>query len=180
MKFTTSLLSLAFAAVLFTGCKETATESTPANSDATEVADAGKLQTASFHIDGMTCAMGCARTIEKKLAELEGVKNAKVDFEKKSATVEYDAAKQTPEKLIETVEATADGKTYKVSDLKNSGDQAMVYKEKEKEKEKKKKKKKDDASTEKKEGCSSDAKPAGGCCSAKKAASSCHTEKATM
>ena len=41
-----------------------------------------------------------------------------IDFDKKEATVSFDAAVLSPEKISETVEATADGKTYKVSDVK--------------------------------------------------------------
>ena len=37
--------------------------------EAVTEADLAKMQTASFTIDGMTCAMGCAKTIENKLAE---------------------------------------------------------------------------------------------------------------
>ena len=62
----------------------------------------------------MTCAMGCAKTIEKELAEMNGVQKATVDFDKKEAIVEFDAAVLTPEKLYATVEATGDGATYKV------------------------------------------------------------------
>lgn len=175
MRIALSFVSAAFAAVMLTSCKETAAEP-KADVAATEsAAPSGEMQTASFKIDGMTCSMGCAKTIEKKLAALDGVRQAKVDFENKTATVEYDAALQTPEKLVETVEAVADGKTYKVSDVKNSGDQAMVVlKEKDKEK---KKKKKEAKTADKKEGCSTEAKPAG-CCAAKKAAGC--SEKATM
>lgn len=166
-------------AFIFTGCKQTASESVQSQNNQKEIqATAATVQTASFQIDGMTCAMGCARTIEKKLAALDGVKSVKVDFEKKSATVNYDASKQTPEKIADVVEATADGKTYKVSGIKSSGDQAMNYFVKEKEKEKKKKKKKEDTESEKKEGCAESAKPKGGCCSSKKSGSC--AEKATM
>ena len=35
-----------------------------------------------FNIEGMTCAMGCAKTIENKLAHTNGVKSVTVDFEK--------------------------------------------------------------------------------------------------
>ena len=71
---------------------------------------------AEFQIDGMTCAIGCARTIEKKIAKMEGVKFAKVDFEKKLAMVEYDQAKVTPKTLEETV--TKVGDIYKIKDIK--------------------------------------------------------------
>ncbi|MEO8236131.1 MAG: heavy metal-associated domain-containing protein [Flavobacterium sp.] len=77
-----------------------------------------KIETTSFKIEGMTCAMGCAKTIENKLASLDGVQKASVDFDKKMATIQYDGNIQTAEKLTETVEAVADGKTYKVSGVK--------------------------------------------------------------
>lgn len=71
---------------------------------------------AEFTIDGMTCAIGCAATIEKKIANMEGVKSSKVDFDKKLAMVEYDEAKVTPTLLTETVASVAD--IYKVSHMK--------------------------------------------------------------
>jgi len=69
-----------------------------------------------FSIDGMTCAMGCAKTIEKKMAKMEGVKTAKVDFDKRLAMVEYDEAKVTPKSLEEAVTNVAE--IYKVKDVK--------------------------------------------------------------
>lgn len=69
-----------------------------------------------FNIKGMTCAMGCAKTIEKKMAKMEGVKMAKVDFDKEFAMVEYDEAKVTPNSLKEAVAKVSD--IYKVEDLK--------------------------------------------------------------
>ncbi|APY10686.1 heavy metal transporter [Seonamhaeicola sp. S2-3] len=71
---------------------------------------------AEFTIDGMTCEIGCAKTIEKKIAKMEGVKYAKVDFDKKLAMVEYNEAKVTPNTLEETVTNVAD--IYKVSNMK--------------------------------------------------------------
>ncbi|NRD18772.1 heavy-metal-associated domain-containing protein [Winogradskyella eckloniae] len=69
-----------------------------------------------FGIEGMTCAMGCAKTIEKKMAKMDGVKSAKVDFDKRLAMVEYDEAKVSPNSLEETVGKVA--KTYKVKDMR--------------------------------------------------------------
>ena len=69
-----------------------------------------------FGIEGMTCAMGCAKTIEKKMAKMDGVKSAKVDFDKRMAMVEYDEAKVSPEALEQTV--TKVGEVYKVKDMK--------------------------------------------------------------
>lgn len=69
-----------------------------------------------FGIDGMTCAMGCAKTIEKKMAKMEGVKTAKVDFDKRLAMVEYDEAKVSPKSLEEEVAKVGD--MYKVKEMK--------------------------------------------------------------
>lgn len=71
---------------------------------------------AEFTIEGMTCAMGCAKTIENKIAKLDGVKSSKVDFDKKLAMVEYDVAKVNPTLLEKTVSKVSD--TYKVSNMK--------------------------------------------------------------
>lgn len=81
----------------------------PLNPDAT-------YAKAEFKIEGMTCAMGCAKTIEKKMAKMEGVKSAVVDFERELAMVEYDNAKVTPATLENTVTSVAD--IYKVKDMK--------------------------------------------------------------
>ena len=71
---------------------------------------------AEFTVEGMTCAIGCAATIEKKIAKMEGVKSAKVDFDKKLAMVEYDVEKVNPDLLVETVKKT--GESYSVKDMK--------------------------------------------------------------
>ncbi|WP_338410206.1 heavy metal-associated domain-containing protein [uncultured Flavobacterium sp.] len=79
---------------------------------------AANLKTSSFEIEGMTCAIGCAALIEKKISKLEGVSKAEVDFETKTATVIYDAHKLNQEKLTKTVEDIANGALYKVSKIK--------------------------------------------------------------
>ncbi|MBP6557316.1 MAG: heavy-metal-associated domain-containing protein [Flavobacterium sp.] len=121
MNFTKSLFTIGIAATMFFSCKDTASK--PDTEDNTEEvtttaqktqAVAAKPETASFKIDGMSCSIGCAKTIEKELAHMNGVQKATVDFDKKEATVEFDAAVLTPEKLFATVEATGDGTTYKV------------------------------------------------------------------
>lgn len=71
---------------------------------------------AEFTIDGMTCAVGCAATIQKKLGKMDGVKSAVVDFDKRLAMVEYNEATVTPSSLTETVTKVAD--IYKVKDMK--------------------------------------------------------------
>ena len=124
MNFKKSILTLAFASILFVGCKEKTNETeakemaeTAAPKVKKEIA-AVNLQKASFAIEGMTCAMGCAKTIQDDLADLDGVQEATVDFDTKLATVSFDKTVQTTETLTKVVEAAADGKTYKVKDMK--------------------------------------------------------------
>jgi mercuric ion binding protein len=170
MKITQSLATLALSALLLVSCKETGSApKTEVNGKTIAAAEKQainpeKLETASFNIDGMTCAIGCAKTIENELSETSGVQKASVDFDKKTATVEFDASQQSPENLVKIVEATADGKTYKVSNLKSSKDHAMLL-DQEKEKGPKKGKEKDT-----KKSCSTEGKKSekASCCSGKK------------
>lgn len=96
--------------------KEVAVEET--KKEVLSEADLAKMQTASFTIDGMTCAMGCAKTIENKLAAQDGVGQAVVDFDTKIATVKFDAEKQSIESLTKTIESVAGGDSYKVTESK--------------------------------------------------------------
>jgi mercuric ion binding protein len=122
MKISKSIFALALSTMLFVACnKNTASKPADESDEATtkkEIAAAVKPETASFTIDGMTCPEGCAKTIEKKLSEMEGVQNAKVDFDKKQATVNFDLDKLTSDDLVKAVQTTGDGQTYKVSNVK--------------------------------------------------------------
>ncbi|WP_026703526.1 heavy-metal-associated domain-containing protein [Flavobacterium soli] len=127
MNFKKTFLAIILAGFIFTSCKQTAAEATTetAATPATEtLAATGKIETASFNIEGMSCEVMCASKIQKELTKTEGVQKATIDFEKKTATVEYDPGLITPEKLIETVEAVNGGESYKVSNLKSTADQA--------------------------------------------------------
>ena len=121
MKFSKIILSLAVVAFAFTSCKNA--DSNVASNDneiasTKEIAVATKPQTASIGIEGMTCAMGCAKTIENKLAKMDGVQDAKVDFDAKIATVHFDADKIGTQDLVKTIEGAADGNTYKTTSVK--------------------------------------------------------------
>lgn len=117
--------NICFVAIMvfaFTSCKnETQPEVKTIEVEVTNKDVASKLDPnatyakVEFGIDGMTCAMGCAKTIEKKMAKMEGVKSAKVDFDKRLAMVEYDEAKVTPTSLEEVVKKAGD--MYSVTDM---------------------------------------------------------------
>lgn len=106
MKTLKNMAVVLLATFFIVACKD---NSTP------EVKTNATYAKAEFTINGMTCAMGCAKTIEKKMAKMEGVKSAKVDFGKKLAMVEYDEAKVTPTSLEEVVAKV--GKMYEVENM---------------------------------------------------------------
>ena len=54
-------------------------------------------------ITGMHCE-SCATGITAMLKRTEGVVKVNVSYETREATVEYDAARTSPEKIIESVE----------------------------------------------------------------------------
>jgi mercuric ion binding protein len=124
MKTLRNILAIAFISVSMIACKgekdpevKTVETTTEINTNAAKKLDPNATYAkAEFGIEGMTCAMGCAKTIEKKIAKMDGVKSAKVDFEKEIAMVEYDEAMVTPNSLEEAVAKA--GETYKVKDMK--------------------------------------------------------------
>lgn len=124
MNFIKFIATVLLASLLFVGCKEKSTEVVSNSEMEVETPKVKKeiaatnLQTASFNIKGMTCAIGCAKTIEEELNGLDGVQIAKVDFDKELATVSFDKTVLNPKKLTKVVEATADGKSYTVSNMK--------------------------------------------------------------
>ena len=126
MKTLKSILVVALLSISIIACKndakpevktiETEVASNAKTTEAKQLDPNATYVKAEFGIEGMTCAMGCAKTIEKKIAKMDGVKSAKVDFEKELAMVEYDEAKVTTNSLEEAV--TKAGDTYKVKDMK--------------------------------------------------------------
>ncbi len=123
MKTLKNILAVAIVAIAIISCKnETQPEvktidikATIAKTEKVLNPDATYIKS-EFTIEGMTCEIGCARTIQKKIAKMDGVKSAKVDFERKLAMVEYDEAVVNHESLENTVSKTAD--IYKVTDIK--------------------------------------------------------------
>ena len=123
MKTLKNILALVMATFLVVACKN---EKQPeVKTVETEVAaktekilnpDATYIKS-EFTIEGMTCEIGCAKLIQRKIDKMDGVKTVKVDFERKLAMVEYDEAMVDHTSLEATVTKASD--TYKVSDIKN-------------------------------------------------------------
>ncbi len=156
MKTLKGISLLFMAAAFMVSCKQTSNEQKETTTETTEkVAStevAGTMQKATFQVEGMSCAVGCAKVIEGKLAKMDGMKSAKVDFDTKTATVEFDDAKQNPDAIKKMVEEIANG-AYKVENINVSKEMAMVFQ--------------DDKKDQKK------------CCSSKKDGKSCGDKKET-
>jgi copper chaperone CopZ len=71
--------------------------------------DAPVLKVCTLKIEGMMCEKGCKSTIEGKLAKMEGVEVAKIDFETSVATVKFNSTITSSKAMIEMINAIADG-----------------------------------------------------------------------
>jgi len=121
MKKITKLVTLLCVILLIVSCEKKAEEkSVEAKTTKKNESAATDLKKVALNIEGMTCEIGCARTIQSKLSKTEGVKFAEVNFEKKKGVVEYDANKVSEEEIVAVVEKIAGGDLYKVSDLKTT------------------------------------------------------------
>lgn len=90
--------------------------STEQPAEKTEI-KAENIVVADFAIEGMVCAMGCAKTIEDEIGTLSGIAVSTVDFESGKAHFEYDKTQLTEKDIIAKIEGLADGQ-YKVSEWK--------------------------------------------------------------
>ena len=76
------------------------------------------LQQISFTVSGMTCEIGCARTIQSKLSKQPGITEATVVFKDSLALVSFDANRTSEDEISAFVNGIAGGDMYSVSNLK--------------------------------------------------------------
>lgn len=68
-----------------------------------------KIAKVEMKVDGMVCAMGCAKFIQDKVAEKEGVSESKVDFESGIAYFTYNSNAMSAEDLEKYIDGIHDG-----------------------------------------------------------------------
>ncbi len=120
---TIHIILTAFSLVILFSCKKN--ENTPEviNVETIEkvekkaIPENADIAAVEFNISGMTCAIGCAAKIEKSLNNMDGIKTATVNFESKTATVEYDKAQLNNTLITERV--ALNGSQFKVSNFKD-------------------------------------------------------------
>ena len=105
MKVQKILFSIAITCFILIGCKN-------------EVQEV-KKENLSLAISGMTCEIGCAKTIQSKLSKKESVLNANVIFNDSIANIEFDANSTSKKDLIAFVDGIAGGDLYKASETSN-------------------------------------------------------------
>ena len=105
--------------VFFGGCQNKLTPKVievPISQESPKKIEAlGEKAYAKLSIEGMTCAIGCAVTIEKKLQRTSGIVSAKVDFESNTGWVTYDATMLNLDGISSVVKST--GTSYSVSKI---------------------------------------------------------------
>ena len=77
------------------------------------------IQTVSFAVSGMTCEIGCAKTIQSKLSKKEGVAAAVVVFTDSIATITFDSNKTSTENLSSFITGIAGGNLYTASEIRS-------------------------------------------------------------
>lgn len=65
-------------------------------------ASADRTAHVALHIEGMTCP-SCKAAVRMAITRLQGVKQADVDVADKSATVEYDTSRVSPQQIADAV-----------------------------------------------------------------------------
>lgn len=97
--------------------------------DATESADVviseADLFIADYSVEGMVCAMGCAKTIQDEVADMAGIAACEVDFESGKAHIEFDQTQVKEGDIIAAIEGMADGQ-YKVSKWEDKAEEETI------------------------------------------------------
>ena len=113
MEFLKNILSVTFILIILSSCKtdkkvEIKTIDVSSEKISQKLDPNAVYSKAVFNIKGMTCEMGCAKTIEKKLAKMDGMKSAVVDFKNEMASVEFDVAKLNHSSITKAVNQVSD------------------------------------------------------------------------
>ena len=114
------LFSLLIGLFVFTGCKNNqAPKTVTVETTAVKTVEASfkEARSMAMNIEGMVCAVGCAAVIEKNLNQTVGIKEAKVDFETKKATLIFDAEVLSPNEVTQVVLNTGAAYTVKYFQL---------------------------------------------------------------
>jgi len=109
-----SILTIAF--VLFS-CNEVKKDTNIDKSGIEKQEVAANYKTIEVEIEGMTCEIGCAKTIESKLSKVEGVTYSKVNFEAKIGQFTFDENKISQADIAKKIDGIGGGALYKATKI---------------------------------------------------------------
>lgn len=108
------LLFILFVITSFISCEQEKKKAAGKNENSTEDKVAAVYETFEMEIEGMTCEIGCARTIESKLSKMKGVVYSKVDFESKKGVFTFNKNAINEKLITEKIAGIAGGDLYSV------------------------------------------------------------------
>ncbi len=114
MKLYSTLIIMLISLTMATACKK---ETKEASTNVTVAQQTPDIKSIAIGIEGMTCQIGCARTIESKLSKTEGVQKVSVSFEDKLGNVVFDANKVSQEEIVAKITGIGNQGTYKVTSI---------------------------------------------------------------
>jgi Cu+-exporting ATPase len=107
-----TLLLLSF--FFFTACNQEPKTIEIASESSNEKVIAENNQQVDMKVEGMVCAMGCAKFIEDKVANLDGIVISNVNFEEGTAHFEFDEGLLSSEDIEDFINEIHDGQ-YKAT-----------------------------------------------------------------
>ena len=108
------LLFILFIITGLISCSQKKKETAGKNENSTKDKVAAVYETFEMEIEGMTCEIGCARTIESKLSKMKGVVYSKVDFESKKGVFTFNKNAINEKLITEKIAGIAGGDLYSV------------------------------------------------------------------
>ncbi len=114
MKFIKITALLFIVTFVFTACN-TETKKQP---EIQEVSTENN-QKIAFQITGMTCEIGCAKTIQSKLSKKKGITSAKVVYKDSMGLVEFNETIISKDEIRSFVKGIAGGDMYDVENIKS-------------------------------------------------------------
>ena len=78
---------------------------------------AASYKSIEVEIEGMTCEIGCAKTIESKLSKVEGVTYSKVNFVGKIGQFTFDENKISQDDIAKKISGIGGGALYKATKI---------------------------------------------------------------
>jgi len=100
---------------LFISCNENKKETVAKKTEVKNTEVAASYKSIEVDIKGMTCEIGCARTIQSKLSKVDGVTYSKVNFEAKKGTFTYDSNKLDKKDIVNKITGIGGGDLYSVT-----------------------------------------------------------------